>query len=261
MTSVIVAEPQLPRPFPLVLQSSSEAYQNSSSRIISYSSNSTSVCSSSPSTGSWSHTCRSHSSSHPSSFYHSQLPRGARPASPQPSRPIEHRDLYPSLVSNATPLNSNEKNVNSSWKLDWRGISKIVKWAIPSDKTRTGNKLSKKRLKPESSIYLETTEPQQSTLWSSLHKPLPEEPPQVPYTPCIYASPTSPLSPSTSTTCVDLTSDDGFKPHAPLSDDHYSGFAYSTPYLPSPPTSEEYARPSNQLRVSLINLCLVSMRY
>ena len=261
MTSVIVAEPQLPRPFPVVLQSSSEAYQNSSSRIISYSSNSTSACSSSPSTGSWAHTCRSHSSSHPSSFYHSQLPRGARPASPQPSRPIEHHDLYPSPVSNATPLYPNEKNVNSSWKLDWRGISKIVKWAIPSDKTRTGNRLSKKRPKPESSIYLETTEPQQSTLWSSLHKPLPEEPPQVSYTPCIYASPTSPLSPSTSTTCVDLTSDDGFKPHAPLSDDHYSGFAYSTPYLPSPPTSEEYARPSNQLRVSLINLCLMSMRY
>lgn len=55
------------------------------------------------------------------------LPKGARPPSPQPSsarHSFRHERIYEPRKSSAS----------STWKLEWRGISKMVKWAFLGDK-------------------------------------------------------------------------------------------------------------------------------
>lgn len=70
---------------------------------------------------------------YPSHSYVPPLPKGARPPSPQPF--ILASALAPQARSRnkrrgAPPLHRH----SSSWKLEWRGLSKIVKWAFLGDR-------------------------------------------------------------------------------------------------------------------------------
>lgn len=71
----------------------------------------------------------SHASSQTSASAHSHLPKGARPASPQVNPLVQEAHTS---ASNDSGLSRSKSQ--SSWKLEWRGVSKVVKWAFPRNK-------------------------------------------------------------------------------------------------------------------------------
>ncbi|EJD04202.1 uncharacterized protein FOMMEDRAFT_27963 [Fomitiporia mediterranea MF3/22] len=223
------------RPLPTVLQPLDNRARRS--RVVSFSSVSETTPSSNPSSGeSWFHISASQASSHSSACYCPPLPKGARPASPQPTRIFEldsrshgtGTDQYPSSIKRSGTF-------SSSWKLEWRGISKVVKWAVMGDKSnddasKPGSvSLRTKRGTRDGDFNLHRQEP----VSQRLDKPLSRDPYGPGFSPYIYASPTSPLSPSTSATCVDSIYDE-YPSHSNFGKiTHDSKFPLSEVHLPT----------------------------
>jgi hypothetical protein len=110
---------------------------------------------------SWFHVSSSSSNSsfsvHPSV---PPLPKGARAPSPQPSSSRiaqhTHAATLPSLVSPApSPSGSRQACHSLSWSFEWRGISKIVKWASTSQSEKSPDNVQPSR--PPSPRFPEST--------------------------------------------------------------------------------------------------------
>lgn len=198
MAAAAVAPPvHPPRPHPAVIQSphkSWAAHPLSSSTTSSSTAPATPPWSNPNSGESWFKVSSSDYLSSSSHSYVPPLPRGARPPSPQPfvltRDPTRLLTQYQDLKNPTRPPN---RRSSSSWKLEWRGLSKVVKWAFLGDhRDEVIQRERHRSVRLHDTAHGRKRNPQSA-------RPLHDEHNQY--------GPPSPLSPSTSATCVDLTYD------------------------------------------------------
>lgn len=189
-----------PRPLPTVIQGShghghGHVHGDHQTRV-SFSSGS---CSSNHASGdSCFQVSHSISSSHTSHSSHAPLPKGARPPSPQLAQHHTHHGRGPSphhgQSSHSRPASKQTRSRSPSftWKMDWRGVSKVVKWAVfgeqPSreltsttSKGRTQSPRSRSRTTGTSShraYYQDRASRSRPVAPKHQSKPLPSEPAQ-----------------------------------------------------------------------------------
>lgn len=202
-------------------------------------------------------------SSHSSAFV-APLPKGARPPSPQFARalrdgrtPHNAHNLQSNRIRKPRPTSS-----PSAWRVEWRGISKLVKWALHSEKPRSnalgrGANPSRRNYHGSGSVTSNSTGTT-TTFWA-VDRSLPPglSSPELNLNHLQSASPTSPLSPTNSTSCVDLTWDSG--PVAQTEIGHgttmsayeYSGDAFPNLSYLSIPHSSDGRLGSNVSRLSI----------
>ena len=217
------------RPLPTVLQPA-DVRLHRRSRVASFSSTSESALSSNPHSGeSWFQVSASQSS-HSSTSSVPPLPKGARPASPQPSRFFD-LDVH----SHASNINKSQSPLKrsgtfSSWKLEWRGISKVVKWAVLGDKSgdnepKSHNSSSRRN---KNSRVVNSTKNQREPVSQGSDEALPDRA----FSPYICASPSSPLSPIISATQDDAIYEGQYSV-SELGDGHGQRLATSEVHFPS----------------------------
>ncbi|KAI5121309.1 hypothetical protein M0805_003776 [Coniferiporia weirii] len=222
MATVAVA---VARPLPTVLQPAHPVTRPGRSRLVSFSDSSLS----SPNTGdSWFHVPQAVSTDSSQSSHSSNppLPKGARPPSPQSSRPaVPHGDPDPSR-KRSTSL--------SSWKVEWRGFSKVVKWAVLGNRLEDGDR-PHKHSTSEGTHYNSDVLAFGTSEVQRLDKPLPYDRDDTAYDPHICASPTSPLPSSVLVMSMDPTYDgDGPRLLRPQSElGHGVAPAHLGPQFPS----------------------------
>ena len=235
------------RPLPTVLQPP-DAHSRIRRRVVSFSSESIPFSDSNPHSGeSWFQVPASQSS-HSSASSHQPLPKGARPASPQPARVIELDS--PSHVHashhHSTPLK--RSGTFSSWKLEWRGVQKVVKWAILGDKSHEAHRRRRKNSQAGQNTR------QGDNTDSALQRELrldDDSPRDRGVSPYICSSPTSPVSPTTSATCVDALLERHYS-HSELDHGHSIDFTASEVHFPleGPPSiSTELRRRQRSVQV------------
>ncbi|THH05228.1 hypothetical protein EW145_g4950 [Phellinidium pouzarii] len=201
MAAVAVVAVTCPeRPLPAILQPSQQRSVRRS-RVVSFSDSSPSVrlgVSASPSPES--------SNPHTGESWF-QISSVRAPPSPQLSQSTDSVSFHASANrSRALPRRS---GAPSSWKIEWRGFSKVVKWVVLGEKPEV--KMSKPHKHHTTSQTAQNGEDLDVSAFKTraLDKPLPHSPTEPNYAPNLCSSsPMIPLSPSTSATCVDL-SDDG----------------------------------------------------
>ncbi|KAH8120073.1 hypothetical protein DFH11DRAFT_1539299 [Phellopilus nigrolimitatus] len=139
----------------------------------------------------------------------SPLPKGARPPSPQSTRPSDHPSSSETSAKSKSASSPKRSGTLSSWKVEWRGVSKIVRWAVLGDRLESEDKsTTRRRCSGSRRRHSDGGNPLNKSGPRLFDKPLPEKPSEPGYAPYFCASPTSPLSPSTSTTCVDIAGND-----------------------------------------------------
>lgn len=199
--ATVSAPRHLPRPRPAVIQGThhipSSSHPQSRSTASDSSAPVTPICSNPHSGESWFQVSTSDYTSPTSHSYLQPLPKGARPPSPQPfvlardpTHPVgQLRDAKDST----RPL---YRRSSSSWKLEWRGLSKIVKWAFLGDRQDEGAQQYQPRER-------------RSTVRPHHPRGQDRDPHSVNrlYDERIRQAVPPPLSPSTSETCIDLTYD------------------------------------------------------
>ncbi|KAL5534478.1 hypothetical protein ACEPAG_940 [Sanghuangporus baumii] len=256
------------RPLPIVIQPTATEAQSRRRRVVSFSSDSI-PSSSNPhsiSGESWFHVSTSQSSRSSTSSHH-PLPKGARPASPQPTRVIE-LDSPPShpQTSHCDACSLKRSGTFSSWNLEWRGIQKVVKWAVLGDKSHG----SQRRRRQDSQANKNTRHEdytnstvQREAISYRLDEDLPRDRPDYGVSPYICASPTSPLSPTTSATCVD-TLPERYYSHSDFYHGHSKGFSDSEVHFPleGPPSiSTEPLRGQRSIQTSRYGSHVQEFRY
>ncbi|OCB86166.1 hypothetical protein A7U60_g6755 [Sanghuangporus baumii] len=216
------------RPLPTVIQPT-EAESRRRRRVVSFSSDSIPSNSNPHSGESWFHVSTSQSSRSSISAHH-PLPKGARPASPQPTRITELDSPSHAQTSHRDASSLKRSGTFSSWKLEWRGFQKVVKWAILGDKSHDSQRRRKQSSRAnKNSSYGDCTNSseQREAISYRLHEDLPRDRSDYGVSPYICASPTSPLSPTTSATCVDTLQQERCYSHSDFYHGHGEGFSDS----------------------------------
>ncbi|KAL5518732.1 hypothetical protein ACEPAH_415 [Sanghuangporus vaninii] len=222
------------RPLPTVIQPAEADSRRR--RVVSFSSDSIPSNSNPHSGESWFHVSTSQSSRSSTSSHH-PLPKGARPASPQPTRITELDSPSHAQTSHCDASSLNRSGTFSSWKLEWRGIQKVVKWAVLGDKSHDSQRPRKQSSRANKNTrhgHYTTSAEQREAISYRLDEDLPRDHSDYGVSPYICASPstpTSPLSPTTSATCVD-TLQERYYSHSDFYYGHGRGFSDSEVHFP-----------------------------